>query len=197
MARSTKISWPNRSGAPIIRTAKSTHFGANCADQDLDLCIQPARVACRSDTLARKDAGNRDRLSDALHERLTKRFVDRRTSVAHERLRENAMLEAEISVNGDVFVVGDTCGSASPVSGSQLARAARERTRRPFRVPPIRRSRWNSKRAPLVSMRPAMATWLCRRTVLSVGSAIRSRGSRRATTSCVPRHPACRRSASG
>ncbi len=45
-----------------------------------------------------------DRLSDALHERLTKRFVDRRTSVLMKRLRENAMLEAEISVNGDVFV---------------------------------------------------------------------------------------------
>ncbi|OWK23525.1 hypothetical protein AJ87_33825 [Rhizobium yanglingense] len=37
-----------------------------------------------------------DRLSDALHERLTKRFVDRRTSVLMKRLRENAMLEAEI-----------------------------------------------------------------------------------------------------
>lgn len=38
-----------------------------------------------------------DSLSDALHERLTKRFVDRRTSVLMKRLRENAMPEAEIS----------------------------------------------------------------------------------------------------
>lgn len=51
-----------------------------------------------------------DRLSDALHERLTKRFVDRRTSVLMKRLRENAMLEAEISVNGDVFVEGHHIG---------------------------------------------------------------------------------------
>ena len=51
-----------------------------------------------------------DRLSDALHERLTKRFVDRRTSVLMKRLRENAMLEAEISVNGDVFVEGHYVG---------------------------------------------------------------------------------------
>ncbi|MDP9837366.1 ATP-dependent RNA helicase SUPV3L1/SUV3 [Neorhizobium huautlense] len=51
-----------------------------------------------------------DRLSDALHERLTKRFVDRRTSVLMRRLRENAMLEAEISVNGDVFVEGHHVG---------------------------------------------------------------------------------------
>src|SRR5690606_25654643 len=37
-----------------------------------------------------------DRLSDALHERLASRFVDRRTSVLMRRLRENAMLEAEV-----------------------------------------------------------------------------------------------------
>jgi ATP-dependent RNA helicase SUPV3L1/SUV3 len=63
-----------------------------------------------------------DRLSDALHERLTKRFVDRRTSVLMKRLRENAMLEAEISVNGDVFVEGHHVGQLagfrfSPVTG--------------------------------------------------------------------------------
>jgi ATP-dependent RNA helicase SUPV3L1/SUV3 len=54
-----------------------------------------------------------DRLSDALHERLTQRFVDRRTSVLMKRLRENAMLEAEISVNGDVFVEGHHVGQLS------------------------------------------------------------------------------------
>ncbi len=51
-----------------------------------------------------------NRLSDALHERLTKRFVDRRTSVLMKRLRENAMLEAEITVNGDVLVEGHIVG---------------------------------------------------------------------------------------
>jgi len=51
-----------------------------------------------------------DRLSDALHERLTKRFVDRRTSVLMRRLRENTMLEAEISPAGDVVVEGHHVG---------------------------------------------------------------------------------------
>ncbi len=51
-----------------------------------------------------------DRLSDALHEKLTKRFVDRRTSVLMRRLRENAMLEAEISPTGDVTVEGHNVG---------------------------------------------------------------------------------------
>lgn len=51
-----------------------------------------------------------DRLSDALHERLTKRFVDRRTSVLMKRLRENAMPEAEISPTGDVVVEGHHVG---------------------------------------------------------------------------------------
>jgi ATP-dependent RNA helicase SUPV3L1/SUV3 len=51
-----------------------------------------------------------DRLSDALHERLTKRFVDRRTSVLMRRLRENAMPEAEISPTGEVLVEGHHVG---------------------------------------------------------------------------------------
>jgi ATP-dependent RNA helicase SUPV3L1/SUV3 len=51
-----------------------------------------------------------DRLSDALHERLTKRFVDRRTSVLMKRLRENTMLEAEISPTGAVLVEGHHVG---------------------------------------------------------------------------------------
>ncbi|MGN6143558.1 MAG: helicase-related protein [Mesorhizobium sp.] len=51
-----------------------------------------------------------DRLSDALHERLTKRFVDRRTSVLMRRLRENTMLDAEINSNGTVLVEGHHVG---------------------------------------------------------------------------------------
>ncbi len=52
-----------------------------------------------------------DRLSDALHERLTARFVDRRTSVLMRRLKENAMLEAEITSAGEVLVEGQHVGS--------------------------------------------------------------------------------------
>ncbi|HZP19624.1 MAG TPA: helicase-related protein [Bauldia sp.] len=52
-----------------------------------------------------------DRLSDALHERLIGRFVDRRTSVLMRRLKENAMLEAEVTPAGDVLVEGQHVGA--------------------------------------------------------------------------------------
>lgn len=51
-----------------------------------------------------------DALSDALHEKLTQRFVDRRTSVLMRRLREKVMLEAMIASNGDVQVEGQHVG---------------------------------------------------------------------------------------
>ena len=73
-----------------------------------------------------------DRLSDALHERLTKRFVDRRTSVLMRRLRENAMLEAEINPSGDVVVEGHHVGAlegfrftADPSAGGEDAKAVK------------------------------------------------------------------------
>ncbi len=49
-------------------------------------------------------------IEDRLSERLAQRFVDRRTSVLMRRLRENAMLEAEISAAGDVTVEGQHIG---------------------------------------------------------------------------------------
>ncbi len=51
-----------------------------------------------------------DKLSDALHERLTERFVDRRTSVLMRRLRENTTLETEIKKTGEVVVEGHEIG---------------------------------------------------------------------------------------
>ena len=51
-----------------------------------------------------------DKLSDALHERLTDRFIDRRTSVLMRRLRENARLEPEMSKTGEVVVEGHAIG---------------------------------------------------------------------------------------
>ena len=51
-----------------------------------------------------------DKLSDALHERLAERFVDRRTSVLMRRLREKAMLETEIAKSGEVTVEGHVIG---------------------------------------------------------------------------------------
>ncbi|HEY8032503.1 MAG TPA: helicase-related protein [Methylocella sp.] len=71
-----------------------------------------------------------DRLSDALHERLAQRFVDRRTSVLMRRLRENAMLEAEVTPKGDVLVEGQHVGqlsgfrfTADPAAAGEAAKA--------------------------------------------------------------------------
>ncbi|HEY2528639.1 MAG TPA: helicase-related protein [Xanthobacteraceae bacterium] len=96
---------------------------ADRADGDIDtLSMRIAHirtwtfVANRPDWLADPEhwqgvtRGVEDKLSDALHERLTERFVDRRTSVLMRRLRENAMLEPEINKAGDVVVEGHTIG---------------------------------------------------------------------------------------
>ena len=71
-----------------------------------------------------------DKLSDALHERLTARFVDRRTSVLMRRLRENTTLDSEISKTGDVTVEGHLVGrlegfrfAADPSAGGSEAKA--------------------------------------------------------------------------
>jgi ATP-dependent RNA helicase SUPV3L1/SUV3 len=73
-------------------------------------------VANRPDWLADPEhwqdvtRGVEDKLSDALHERLTERFVDRRTSVLMRRLRENAMLDPQINKTGEVIVEGHVIG---------------------------------------------------------------------------------------
>ena len=51
-----------------------------------------------------------DRLSDALHARLTQRFVDRRTSVLLRRLKQKESLVAEVNDKGEVTVEGELIG---------------------------------------------------------------------------------------
>ncbi|MEM1129374.1 MAG: helicase-related protein [Pseudomonadota bacterium] len=51
-----------------------------------------------------------DRLSDALHARLTQRFVDRRTSVLMRRLKQKESLVAEVNDKGEVTVEGEYVG---------------------------------------------------------------------------------------
>ncbi len=51
-----------------------------------------------------------DKLSDALHERLTQRFVDRKTAVLTRRLRENKELLAGLSEDGKVTVESEEVG---------------------------------------------------------------------------------------
>ena len=76
-----------------------------------------------------------DRLSDALHERLTQRFVDRRTSVLLRRLKQKEGLVAEVNDMGEVMVEGEFVGrlegfrfrqdaSATPDEAKTLRQAA-------------------------------------------------------------------------
>ena len=47
-----------------------------------------------------------DRLSDALHERLSQRFIDRRTSVLMKRMREKDQLTSSVDTGGEILVEG-------------------------------------------------------------------------------------------
>ncbi|NWG45486.1 MAG: disulfide oxidoreductase, partial [Alphaproteobacteria bacterium] len=76
-----------------------------------------------------------DRLSDALHEALTARFIDRRTSVLMRRLRQDEDLQSAVSADGEVTVEGEYVGKllgfrffpdtrASGIDGKMLRQAA-------------------------------------------------------------------------
>lgn len=52
-----------------------------------------------------------DRLSDALHEKLTQRFVDRRTSILIRHLRDRRMTTPEINDQGEISVEGHLIGT--------------------------------------------------------------------------------------
>src|SRR6187455_2310224 len=65
-----------------------------------------------------------NKLSDALHERLTERFVDRRTSVLMRRLRENSGLNTEIGKSGEVVVEGHAIGRLDGFMFTPAASAA-------------------------------------------------------------------------
>lgn len=86
-----------------------------------------------------------DRLSDALHGALTRRFVDRRTSVLLRRLKQKEGLVAEVNDKGEVMVEGEFVGrlegfrfrqddSASPDEARTLRQAAYEALRPEFHL---------------------------------------------------------------
>ncbi len=72
-----------------------------------------------------------DLLSDALHERLTQRFVDRRTAVLARRLREGGDLMGAVARDGSVFLEGETVGR---LDGFRYTAARGERGGRPLVV---------------------------------------------------------------
>ncbi len=86
-----------------------------------------------------------DRLSDALHARLTQRFVDRRTSVLLRRLKQKETLVAEVNDKGEVTVEGEFVGrlegfrfrqdaSGSPDEAKTLRQAAVQALRPEFHL---------------------------------------------------------------
>ncbi len=70
-----------------------------------------------------------DRLSDALHQRLTQRFVDRRTSVLLRRLKQKEDLVAEVNDKGDVTVEGQFVGRLEGFRFQQDAAAGSDESR--------------------------------------------------------------------
>ena len=90
-----------------------------------------------------------DRLSDALHERLTQRFVDRRTSVLLRRLKQKESLVAEVNDKGEVTRRGAVCRPARRVpvppgrdrdAGRGQDASRRRAGRADAGVPPARRT---------------------------------------------------------
>ena len=60
-----------------------------------------------------------DKLSDALHESLTKRFVDRRTSILLKKLKGRETILAKVSEFGEVTIEGEVIGSLDGFSFKQ------------------------------------------------------------------------------
>ncbi len=131
-------------------------------DGDIDTLVQRIAhvrtltyLSHRSDWLA--DAAHfqertralEDRLSDALHERLTQRFVDRRTTLLLRSMRERGDLPAVVEEDGAVLVDGERVGRVEGLRfapepgrdelGRKLVQAA---TRRAVYGELARRARW-------------------------------------------------------
>ena len=148
-----------------------------------DWLAEPA--TWREETKAVEDA-----LSDALHERLIKRFVDRRTSVLMRRLRENTMLEAEITPAGDVMVEGHHVGmlqgfrfTPDPQAEGAEAQALRGAAQKALATAIAERAERLSPRR-----RPRHRA-LARRLSALAGRAGRAARRRRRRLEAAPRHP--------
>ncbi|WP_394730236.1 helicase-related protein [Altererythrobacter sp. GH1-8] len=74
------------------------------------ICQRPDWVLAR-DEMAARARGVEARLSDALHARLTERFVNRRTSILMKSLgQDGAQLPVELSASGQITVEGESIG---------------------------------------------------------------------------------------
>jgi ATP-dependent RNA helicase SUPV3L1/SUV3 len=70
-----------------------------------------------------------DKLSDALHERLTQRFVDRRHALSERRRKDGGELLSAVTASGDVIVEGEAVGR---VEGLRFVPHPDEEHGRPF-----------------------------------------------------------------
>lgn len=68
-----------------------------------------------------------DRLSDALHERLTMRFVDRRAASIDQKKGSGAQLLSAVTANGDVIVEGQSVGRMQGIEFVPLENIGAER----------------------------------------------------------------------
>ena len=75
-----------------------------------------------------------DKLSDALHERLSQRFVDRKTAALMKRLRQKEEIMSVVEDSGDVLVenelVGRMAGLTFAASGEALGKPMKEAVRK-------------------------------------------------------------------
>ena len=74
-----------------------------------------------------------DRLSDALHDALTQRFVDRRTSILMRRLKQKESLVADVNTSGEVTVEGEFVGKLNGFR-FQLDKSASEQEAKTLRA---------------------------------------------------------------
>lgn len=93
-----------------VRFAENTHGDIDTLSNRISHIRTWTFISHRADWLAdpqhwqERTREIEDKLSDALHERLTQRFVDRRTSVLIKRLRDKESLYVEIDSDGSVQV---------------------------------------------------------------------------------------------
>ena len=103
--RSPRIGSPVRWRRPTAPKATSIHFPIALPKFVPGHLYPTALNGCTIRSTGRiAPESIEDKLSDALHERLTQRFVDRRTSVLMRRLRDKEEMMAEIADDGQILV---------------------------------------------------------------------------------------------
>ena len=99
------IGSPSRSPLPTAPTAISTRWPRASPISAPGLRVQQSRTGSPTPSTGRSArAAIEDSLSDALHEQLTQRFIDRRTSALMRGLKEKDEMFAEIADDGAVHV---------------------------------------------------------------------------------------------